>query len=68
MQPPSNKVVLLKAVEALDQASAAFRLLAADKIRDGKRDEAEALILKADTYDRFIYSVCEVKIPKGNLH
>lgn len=68
MQKTANNEALFKAVEALDRASEVFRLLAADKIREGKRAEAEDLLLEADAYDRFIYSVCEVKFPKGGLH
>lgn len=68
MQKSSTKEALLKAVDALDRASEVFRLLAVDKIQEGKRAKAEDLLLKADAYDRFIYSVCEVKVPKGELH
>ena len=68
MQTTFAKEAFLKAVESLDRATEAFRLLAADMIRNGKRAEAEKLLLQADAYDRFIYSVCEVKVPKGDLH
>ena len=68
MQKIFAKQALLKAVESLDQAAEVFRLFTAEMIRDGKRAEAEKLLLQADAYDRFIYSVCEVKVPKGDLH
>ena len=46
MQKIFAKEALLKAVESLDQAAEVFRLFTAEMIRDGKRAEAEKLLLQ----------------------
>lgn len=43
-------------------------MLAAYKIRAGKRTAAEGLRLKADAHDRFICSACGLKVPNDDYH